>query len=165
MYPPSPGLLHIRRKRPRPHLFATARVLSPCGLSSPHSCHAYPLQWTVRFARRIFRGNGSESPEQRPGFYLVQKHPSTLRNSLKARSAVAKQFRDPSKRQYPHRACGACHPTSSPTSDCSPRILAAARHRLRPRLRAGRNVRTWPCFGALRLYRKRARVFSLRGPA
>lgn len=53
-----------------PHVFfATAWVLSPCGLSSPHSCHAYPVQWTVRFARRIFRGNGSyESPAAVPGF-------------------------------------------------------------------------------------------------
>ena len=55
-------------------LFATAWVLSPAVYRRPLTRHAYPVQWTVHL-REEFRGNGSESPEQRPGFYLVQKHP------------------------------------------------------------------------------------------
>ena len=149
---------------PGPHLFATAWVLSPFIVAPllPRLCR--PVDGEIRAKN----SGGTVVKARNSGRAFI-----LCRSTLRLSEMPSKPDRpSPSSSETP-QSCNvlvghvaACHPTSSPTSDCSPRILAAARRRRRPRLRAGRNVRTWPCFGALRSYRKAEREFvNLRGPA
>ena len=127
VYPPSPGLLHIRpaAKRPRPSSFCNSMGFIPFIVAPllPRLCR--PVDGEIRAKN----SGGTVVKARNSGRAFI-----LCRSTLQLAETPSKPDRPSPSSSETLQSCNVLvghvagvTPTSSPTSDCSPRILAAAR--------------------------------------